>query len=76
MPHDTYHEPAHVRVAAAHGGGRPCAFWARRGQAELLIPLLVRALPEALGVPDTLGAPGAPDTWSDAIAPYGYPRRW
>lgn len=70
-PHDTYHEPAYVRVAAAHGGGRPCAFWARRGQAELLIPLLVRALPEALGA--ALGAPGAPDTWSDAIAPYGYP---
>jgi hypothetical protein len=63
-PHDIYHQPAYVRVAAAHDGGRPCAFWARRGQAELLIPLLVRALPAALG---------APDTWSDAIAPYGYP---
>lgn len=61
-PHDTYHEPAYVRVAA--GDGRPCAFWARRGEAEILVPLVVRALPEALG---------APDTWSDAIAPYGYP---
>lgn len=62
-PHDTYHEPAYVRVAAG-AAGRPCAFWARRGQAEILIPLVVRALPAALG---------APDTWSDAIAPYGYP---
>jgi hypothetical protein len=62
VPHDTYHEPGYVRVAAA--GGRACAFWARRGQAELLIPLIVRDLPASLG---------APDTWSDAIAPYGYP---
>jgi hypothetical protein len=62
-PHDTYHRPGYVRVAAAHAGGRPCAFWARSGAAELLVPLVRRALPEGLG---------APADWTDVIAPYGY----
>lgn len=68
-PHDTYHRPGYVRVAAAHAGGRPCAFWARTragdhaGEAELLAPLVRRALPEGLG---------APAGWTDVIAPYGY----
>jgi hypothetical protein len=64
-PHDTYHRPGYVRVAAAHAGGEPCAFWARTGggEAELLAPLVRRALPADLG---------APAGWSDVIAPYGY----
>ncbi|ACY12916.1 GNAT family N-acetyltransferase [Haliangium ochraceum] len=62
-PHDSYHRPAYLRAAAAQLGGAPCAFWARRAGAELLVPLIRRSLPSALG---------APDTWSDAIGPYGY----
>lgn len=82
-PHDTYHRPGYVRVAAAHAGGEPCAFWARLparlpdggrssesahmsgqdGPAELLVPLVRRALPGELG---------APASWTDVIGPYGY----
>lgn len=66
-PHDSYHRPGYVRVAAAHEGGEPCAFWARAaggdGAAELLVPLVRRALPRDLD---------APADWTDVIAPYGY----
>jgi hypothetical protein len=63
-PHDTYHRPGFVRVAAAQDGGEPCAFWARtRDGTELLAPLVRRALPGDLG---------APAGWADVISPYGY----
>jgi hypothetical protein len=67
-PHDSYHRPGYVRVAAAHAGGQPCAFWARMpgragDAAELLVPLVRRALPADLG---------AATDWTDVIAPYGY----
>lgn len=62
--HDTYHRPAYVRAAATQEGGTPCAFWARCGQAELLVPLVRRPLPRHLG---------APERWSDVATPYGYP---
>jgi len=64
VPHDFYHLPDYAAFAGRHEGGLPTAFLARDGEAGLLIPLLLRMLPETLG---------APQNWRDAASPYGYP---
>jgi Acetyltransferase (GNAT) domain len=64
VPHDTYHLPAYSILAAKHEGGVPMAFYGRCGGREMLIPLLLRALPPQLGTPPT---------WRDACSAYGYP---
>lgn len=64
VPHDFYHLPDYVAFAGRHEGGLPSAFLAREGAAGVLIPLLLRVLPETLG---------APQSWRDASSPYGYP---
>lgn len=64
VSHDFYHLPDYVAFAGRHEGGLPSAFMARDGVAGLLIPLLLRMLPETLG---------APQNWCDASSPYGYP---
>jgi hypothetical protein len=62
--HDFYHLPAYVELCARHEGGEAAAFWAQEGEAAMLVPMVLRPLPEALD-PD----PG----WRDSVAPYGYP---
>ena len=57
--HDVYHRPEYLRVAAAHEGGEPVAFYAEDDSGSLLLPLLLREIPETTQV--------------DATSPYGYP---
>jgi hypothetical protein len=63
-PHDFYHLPAYVDLCARQEGGTAAAFWARQGDAAMLIPLVLRPLP-----PELEPQPG----WRDTAAPYGYP---
>ncbi len=63
-PHDFYHLPAYVDLCARQEGGTAAAFWARQGDAAMLIPLVLRPLPPGLEP-----QPG----WRDTTAPYGYP---
>ena len=62
--HDVYHLPEYALFSARHEGGTPCAFFAESDGRELLIPLLIRPLPDGIG---------APSGWKDATSPYGYP---
>lgn len=62
--HDVYHLPEYISFAARHEGGKPCAFFAETDGTAMLVPLLIRALPEGLH-PE----PGL----CDALTPYGYP---
>lgn len=62
-PHDTYHLPAYVRIAADHEGAEPAALYASSGEHAVLIPMLIRCLPPELD---------APSHWMDASSPYGY----
>jgi len=63
-PHDVFHTPEYMRHAARHEGGAACAVWGRGDEAEFLVPLLLRPIPDELGDGD-LGL--------DATSPYGYP---
>jgi len=63
-PHDVYHTPGYVTVAARQENAIPVALYAEYGSAASLVPLLLRPVPEHLGAP-----PG----WLDAVSPYGYP---
>jgi hypothetical protein len=58
-PHDVYHRPEYVRAAASHEGGRPAGLYAEDASGVLLIPLLIRSIPDT----DLI----------DASSPYGYP---
>jgi Acetyltransferase (GNAT) domain len=62
-PHDFYHVPSYALVASKCENATPLAFYAEVGKSSLLLPLLVRSIPEYLG---------APKTWTDAASPYGY----
>jgi GNAT acetyltransferase-like protein len=62
-PHDFYHIPSYALVASKYENATPVAFYAEVGKSSLLLPLLVRPLPEYLG---------APKTWTNAASPYGY----
>ncbi|MET0415443.1 MAG: GNAT family N-acetyltransferase [Actinoplanes sp.] len=57
--HDVYHLPEYVRLDAGLSGARPVAFRYAEAGRVLLIPLLLRDIPDT----DLL----------DAISPYGYP---
>jgi len=57
--HDVYHRPEYLRTAAAHEGGEPVAFYAEDASGSLLLPLLLREIPNTTQV--------------DATSPYGYP---
>jgi hypothetical protein len=65
ISHDVYHSSEYARVEAGRLGGRASAFYGidERGT-EYLAPVLIRPLPLRLQLPDS---------WRDAIAPYGYP---
>lgn len=58
-PHDVYHRPAYLRAAASCEDGRPVAFYAKDDSGILLLPLLLRAIPDTDA--------------HDAASPYGYP---
>jgi hypothetical protein len=57
--HDVYHLPGYVRLDAGLSGARPVAFRYAEAGRVLLVPLLLREIPDT----DLL----------DAISPYGYP---
>lgn len=57
--HDTYHLPGYVQMEAGTLGGEAMAFRYRDGDRHLLLPMVLRS------VPDT--------PWNDAVSPYGYP---
>jgi hypothetical protein len=63
--HDVYHLPAYVDMCARSAGGHAAALHVARADAELLLPLVIRPLPD-FGTDALLG-------WRDAISPYGYP---
>jgi len=63
VPHDFYHFPCYVELAARTDGGIPSAYYAEIGAGRMLIPLLMRPLD---------GVAGAPPQALDAISPYGY----
>lgn len=62
--HDMYHLPAYVAFAARHEQGTAGAILVENRSPVLLLPVLLRSLPETLA---------APTTWCDATTPYGYP---
>jgi len=62
--HDFYHLSEYTSFAARHEGGQAVAFWAEEEGAGLLVPLLIRPLPEKLD---------AQIDGCDALSPYGYP---
>jgi hypothetical protein len=58
VPIDVYHLPHYVIVDAEVQGGRPAAFIYRDGSDFMLVPLIVRRVPDS--------------PCSDALSPYGY----
>jgi Acetyltransferase (GNAT) domain len=57
--HDMYHVPDYVVLDAKLYGGEPRAFWYTEEGRHLLVPLIVRDVPDS--------------ELRDAISPYGYP---
>ena len=58
VPHDFYHLPDYVALAAAGERGRPCALYIREPAGTLLVPLIIREVTAGI---------------HDATSPYGYP---
>ena len=58
-PHDFYHLPAYVAVCAAHEQGEGRALYVEDGAASLLLPLIIRDIPDS--------------DRRDVTSPYGYP---
>ena len=58
--HDFYHLPAYSRMCAASDGGTAQALLVEDGERALLLPVVVRAIPNGGGA-------------LDATSPYGYP---
>ena len=63
--HDVYHLPGYGPLYERDPRARELALHVRGEEAELLLPLMIRPLPD-LGVPSLAG-------WWDATSPYGYP---
>jgi hypothetical protein len=61
--HDIYDLPEYLTLCARFEGAEPVGFYASEEGRYCLVPLLQRTLPASLG---------APDSWTDAISPYGY----
>jgi hypothetical protein len=57
--HDMYHEPDYVVLDAQLYGGTPTAFWYTEHGRHLLLPLILRTIPQTAR--------------RDALSPYGYP---
>jgi hypothetical protein len=65
MRHDVYHLPEYLEFATRHQEpGRPVAVVVEQDAQRLLMPLIVRTIPDALG-----GGGQA----ADAVSPHGYP---
>lgn len=64
LPHDVYHLPGYVALAASQEGGSPAAILATEDRWAALLPLILRPLPAEFD---------APTSWIDAASPYGYP---
>lgn len=62
VAHDFHHLPSFVELEAARSEGTARGLWMAQDDHALLLPLIVRALPEELGV-----------SGHDGISPYGYP---
>lgn len=63
-PHDVYHLPEYVRLSANYEQADPVAFYAECNGVTLMIPFLMKKIPEAFTGIDML--------W-DLKSPYGYP---
>jgi hypothetical protein len=63
--HDVYHLPGYGSLYGQEPGTEERALYVQGADAELLVPMMIRPLPE-LGVPPLAG-------WRDATSPYGYP---
>jgi hypothetical protein len=59
IPHDVYHLPEYVRLDAGLAGGTPVAFRYEEAGHVLLLPLILRPVPD--------------HDLRDAVSPYGYP---
>jgi hypothetical protein len=57
--HDMYHVPEYVALDARLSGGTASAFWYGEDDRRLLLPLIVRDIPDS--------------DLRDAVSPYGYP---
>lgn len=62
--HDFYHLPEYVELCARYEGGRAAAFLSQKDDSSLLIPLLIKDIPQELQEHEVL---------YDATSPYGYP---
>ena len=65
VSHDFYHLPSYVQMCARIEHGEAGAFHVADGGNELLLPMIVREVPDL----DGEGTRG----WRDAASPYGYP---
>lgn len=63
MSHDFYSLPGYGTLAARFEGGVAVAILAEEGERRLLLPFLLREIPDASGRRG----------WRDAVSPYGYP---
>lgn len=63
IPHDFYHLPSYLDLTSKYEGGMPTAFYAKLNDSLLFVPMLIRPLPDCLGVPKN---------WVDSTSPYGY----
>jgi hypothetical protein len=63
VSHDAYQLPEYAAVSAHFEGGTPAAFYTEERDHALLVPLLIRELPQELGV--------GGKHW-DTASPYGY----
>jgi len=67
MRHDVYHHPEFACIDAKVTGGEPFAFHFREYGRRILVPLVVRDLPEPFASHSRLRG------YRDATSPYGYP---
>jgi len=63
-PHDFYHLPSYTMLSAKYDGGSPMAFYAETQGNALLVPLLIRPVPNVVS---------GTEEWTDLASPYGYP---
>jgi hypothetical protein len=67
VPHDFYHLPGYVRLAAAQEDGQAEAVLITEGDCYFFVPYIVESL---AGIE---GLSGTADHWHDIKSPYGYP---
>ena len=65
---EPFAHPDYVSLFTGHGESAQAISWQASSDAEVLMPLIRRPLPQSL----LLGARLDGDTWTDAVSPYGY----